>query len=69
MVHCSIKLRLMHVGSVMKSFLSQEGIFHIKWVGKFVGRSKVRVMEMNITFQLLNDDATMHDVSQCQGSK
>jgi hypothetical protein len=53
----------------MKSFLSQEGIFHIKWVGKFVGRSKVRVMEMNITFQLLNDDATMHDVSQCQGSK
>jgi hypothetical protein len=53
----------------MKSFLSQEGIFHTKWVGKFVGRSKVGVMEMNITFQLLNDDATTHDVSQCQGSK
>lgn len=59
----------MHVGSVMKSLLSQEGIFHTKWVGKFVGRSKVGVMEMNITFQLLNDDATTHDVSQCQGSK
>jgi hypothetical protein len=26
-------------------------------------------MEMNITFHLLNDDATTHDVSQCQGSK
>jgi hypothetical protein len=59
----------MHVALVMKSFLCQEGISHTKWVGKFVGRSKVGVMEMNITFQLLNDDATTHDVSQCQGFK
>jgi hypothetical protein len=59
----------MHVGLTMKSILSQEGIFHTKWVGKFVGRGKVGVMEMNVTFHLLNDDATTHDVSQCQGFK